>query len=549
VLKLEPQNHVEDPVLKRRGRPNIWKVGIEMSAYQETKFIKDYAPGSKAVVELKNGNLCDVINGCYFEQGISLVIEHGMIKAIPGLGGQPADIKPDFTIDLMGKTVIPGLINTHCHLSTTSPSFLPGFRDLKPFKAYADKQIEKNMAECLIHGITNIRDAMAEDLRRTRLVRDRIAKGEIPGPRLLQAVVVGPPGGYFTEKYNLVMKWMRSLIGLRPLDHELEYAGVVEFPIDATDQQVRDAVDRAIDERGAEAIKIGEQIENMNNFKPDLTIMTQAQLNAVADQARKRGLKSTIHHVSLASFRRAVEAGVSSLAHVPYDGSLSEDDVKAFVSQGCINDPTMSVAYDTCYKILGEPTYDDPYMDKLTEFRNLVHAELVDEYWIPEFKQGAQDYYEKAKSGNMKIFGLMPMSAMYKYYAPWATTGARNLKLLFENGVRMTTGNDGGIPPCTLAMMQHEIDLLDLFLNQVTGEDIFGGADALRMATINGAICLGLEDRFGTIEAGKVADLAIVDGDPFKDPRVIGIRVAALFMDGQLVINDCGLKVERTGKK
>jgi imidazolonepropionase-like amidohydrolase len=188
-------------------------------------------------------------------------------------------------------------------------------------------------------------------------------------------------------------------------------------------------------------------------------------------------------------------------------------------------------------------------MDKLTEFRNLVHAELVDEYWIPEFKQGAQDYYEKAKSGNMKIFGLMPMSAMYKYYAPWATTGARNLKLLFENGVRMTTGNDGGIPPCTLAMMQHEIDLLDLFLNQVTGEDIFGGADALRMATINGAICLGLEDRFGTIEAGKVADLAIVDGDPFKDPRVIGIRVAALFMDGQLVINDCGLKVERTGKK
>ncbi len=72
----------------------------------------------------------------------------------------------------------------------------------------------------------------------------------------------------------------------------------------------------------------------------------------------------------------------------------------------------------------------------------------------------------------------------------------------------------------------------------------FSGADAVKIATINSARSLGLEKEFGSIESGKTADLVILDGDPLEDFRVIGSRVAALFMDGKLVINNCGLKVE-----
>jgi imidazolonepropionase-like amidohydrolase len=335
-------------------------------------------------------------------------------------------------------------------------------------------------------------------------------------------------------------------LGLPSVDHNLDYSGVVEFPIEATEQQVREAVDRAIDERGAEVIKIGEQKENMTNFKPTSTIMTQTQLNALADQARKRGLRSTIHQVSVSSFTRAVEAGVSSLAHLPRDGVLSPKDIEAFVSKGCISDPTLSVPYDVSYKIKGSPIVDDPDMNLLTEFRNRVHAALMDEYWIPEFKPGAQNHYDKANNGKMKIFGLIPMTNMFKYYSPAAAYGAKNIRLLFQNGARITTSNDGGVPPCTPAMMQHEIDLLDLFLNKASGENIFQGADAIKMATINSAACLGLEKQLGSLEAGKIADLALVDGDPLTDPHWIGSRVAALFKDGRLVINNCGLKVEKT---
>jgi imidazolonepropionase-like amidohydrolase len=53
-----------------------------------------------------------------------------------------------------------------------------------------------------------------------------------------------------------------------------------------------------------------------------------------------------------------------------------------------------------------------------------------------------------------------------------------------------------------------------------------------------------VEDEFGTIETGKTADLIILDGDPLEDFRLIGTRVDALFMDGKLVINNCGLDVK-----
>jgi len=512
--------------------------------YPETKFVKDFAPGPEARVELKNGRLVDVVNGCFFDAGASLIIQGSKIISLTGPSNQPSGIKADFTVDCQGKTVLPGLFNTHCHITITSPTTLPDIKDVKLFKAYSDRQIEKNMSECLIHGITTIRDAYAEDLRRTRRLRERIAKGEISGPRFLQSIVVGPPGGYLLEKVGPVMKLMRSALGIPSVDHTLPYSGGVEFPVEASEQQVRDAVDRAIDERGAEIIKIGEQKENMTNYKPTSTIMTQIQLNAITNQARKRGLKSTIHQVSVASFRRAVEAGVSSLAHLPRDGVLTQEDVEAFVSKSSISDPTLSVPYDISYKVKGEPTWDDPDMALLTEFRNRVHSALVEEYWIPEFKPGAQKHYDKANSGNMKVFGFLPMTTMFKYYAPAAAYGAKNIRLLFKNGARITTSNDGGIPPCTPAMMQHEIDLFDLFLNTGTGEKIFTGADAVKMATINSSVCLGLEKQFGSIETGKVADLAIVDGDPFQDPHVVGSRVAALFKDGRLVINNCGLKME-----
>jgi imidazolonepropionase-like amidohydrolase len=55
---------------------------------------------------------------------------------------------------------------------------------------------------------------------------------------------------------------------------------------------------------------------------------------------------------------------------------------------------------------------------------------------------------------------------------------------------------------------------------------------------------VGLENRFGTIETGKTADLVVVNGDPLEDVRVVGSRAAALLMDGRLIVADGSLQLE-----
>jgi cytosine/adenosine deaminase-related metal-dependent hydrolase len=111
----------------------------------------------------------------------------------------------------------------------------------------------------------------------------------------------------------------------------------------------------------------------------------------------------------------------------------------------------------------------------------------------------------------------------------------------------MTTANDNK-PPCTPAMMDLELRMFHHVLKGNPAGRQLNGAEAVRSATINSARSLGLEEELGSIEPGKTGDLVILDGDPLEDFRLIGSRVAALFMDGRLVINNCGLEVESNGK-
>jgi imidazolonepropionase-like amidohydrolase len=516
-----------------------------MSDYSQTNFVKEHLPGKDARTELKNGRFVDVINGTYFSPEVRLIIEGGRIKSMPGLPGEPKDIKPDFTIDIKGKTVLPGFFNTHCHMNMMIISLVPHLRDIRLGKKFSEVQKARNMAECLAHGVTTIRDAYSEDLRSSWTLREMISTGKIPGPRFLQSVVVGPPNSYLAEKYGLAMR----LLGASTLDHNRREAGVVEFPVNATEQQVRDAVNRAIDERGAEVIKIGEQRESLTNVKPILNIMTLAQLQALADQARRRGVKSMIHHVTVESFRRGVKAGVSSLAHVASDSHLTKEDVDAFKAAGCVIDPTISVRYGIVWKIKGDQWYNHPEMNKLTDYRDKTYkfASLAHDYYIPELRDPIIRSYKKASTGDFKAFGIINIARLFKYYSRAISYGLDNFRLLFEQGVRMSLSNDAGVTVCTPAMIDLELNLFDFDLNGEVGGKRFDGAKAARIATIDSAYSMGLEKEYGSIEKGKIADLAIVDGNPLTDLHVIGRRVAALFMDGKLLINNCGLQVERVG--
>jgi hypothetical protein len=179
----------------------------------------------------------------------------------------------------------------------------------------------------------------------------------------------------------------------------------------------------------------------------------------------------------------------------------------------------------------------------LTAFRDRAYtfATIAEEYFVPELRSSVLNGYRKCASGKPKMMGIVDMSGAYGWSEKTATY-FENLNLLAEHDVPMTTGNDNK-PPCTPAMMGLELAMMDHVLSGNPNGAPFGGADAVKIATLNSARSLGLEAEFGSIECGKTADLVILDGDPLQDFRAIGSRVAALFVEGRLAINDCGLSV------
>ncbi|HSR32668.1 MAG TPA: amidohydrolase family protein, partial [Anaerolineae bacterium] len=494
----------------------------------KTDFVERYEPGSQARVELKNGRILDVVNGRYFDVGTSVILRGGKIESMPGLTGEPTGIAPDFTIDLQGKTVLPSLYNTHLHfVMAGATTMVFGLSDMWRSKKYREEQKTKHMAECLARGITHVRDAWEADLRENRALKERISKGEVPGPRILQAVAVGLPGSYLQEKASLKSKFL-----MPTTDPSKDYGGSVAFPMNANEQQVRDAVDRAIDERGAEAIKIGDEATSITTGKP-LPIMSIEQLSTVADQARRRGVQSMMHHSSVESFRRGVKAGVSSLEHEPWDAPLTQADVEAFKAADCISEPTVSVFYAMwSWKLAGDRSNDHPELDRLTTFRDRTYtfATIADEYYIHELRAGVMNGYKRCASGKPKMMGIMDVSGMVAWDTK-TTNAFRNFRLFYELGVPMTTGNDT-MPPCAPAMVDLELRMFDHVLKGKPDGKQLSGAEAVKIATINSARSLGLENEFGTIESGKTADLIILDGGPLEDFRLIGGRVDALFMDG-----------------
>ena len=516
-----------------------------MAGYTEAKFVKQYEPGNQDRVELVHGRIVDVVHGCYYDAGTRIILQGDQIEALPGLAGEPADVQADCTIDLQGKTVLPGLFNTHCHLLQFESTFIPGLSDMRQIKRYREQQIAKNLADCLARGITHVRDAWHPDLSENRALKEQISRGEIPGPRIQQSVVVGPVGSYMQERPSLALR----ILGVPHVDDpSTRDAGAVAFATDATEQEVRDAVDVAIDERGADAIKILDEPYSFLARKP-VPVMTVEQLCALTDQARCRGVQSTMHHTTVESFRRGTKAGVSSLAHAPIDALLTPGDVEAFKASGGLNDSTVSAIYAILsWKVGKARSNGHPELDRLTQFRDKTYTfdTIADEYYLPELRASVLSGYKKCASGKPKMMGIMDMSANYEW-SEKTSTWFENFRLLHEHGVPMTTANDNK-PPCTPAMMDLELLMMDHLLKGDPGQAPLSGVGAVQIATINSARSLGLEASFGSIEKGKTADLVILDGDPLADFRAIGSRVAALFMDGKLVINNCGLEVACSGQ-
>jgi 5-methylthioadenosine/S-adenosylhomocysteine deaminase len=127
-------------------------------------------------------------------------------------------------------------------------------------------------------------------------------------------------------------------------------------------------------------------------------------------------------------------------------------------------------------------------------------------------------------------------------------SGIAEIARMLDQGVSVSLGADGAACNNRLDMFT-EMRSMALLQKAMHGPDVIPAKQALRIATIGGAIALGLEKQIGSLEAGKQADVAVINlrslhSSPYQDPVSALVYsaqtsdVQSVVIDGQVVMKD-----------
>ena len=202
--------------------------------------------------------------------------------------------------------------------------------------------------------------------------------------------------------------------------------------------------------------------------------LSREQIEAIIRVGRAFDRPTCAHIMNYEALKTCVEAGITCVEH-GYD--LDEAMARRMVEMGTWYVPTVAVT-------LMESTYIKPDTPK--------NRELV----------------KKAAAAQKKV---------------------RNaVRIAIKEGVKLAVGTDTGCPFTNPAMYAYATELK---LYHMSGMD---NQEVLTCATRHGAELLGIEKETGTLEAGKAADVVLVEGDPLEDIEAVK-DVRATFCKGELL--------------
>jgi imidazolonepropionase-like amidohydrolase len=409
----------------------------------------------------------------------NVVIEGGKIVAV-GKGADIAAASGTAVLDLHGYTVMPGIVGMHDHL------FYIARPNLNSLWKHDEPLLVPQMTFSaprlyLAGGVTTMRTTgSVETYADLNLKRD-IDAGKLPGPHL---DVTGP----YLEGAESYFIQMPHLTG----------------PDDA-----RQLVDYWAD-RG------------VTSFKAYMNI-TRAELKAAIDAAHKRGIKVTGHLCSV-TYKEAAELGIDDLEHGFFVNTQLDPGKKP----------------DVCSDSAGEYTLE--HMDPGSpEAKDLIDTLVKHQVAITSTLPVFEEYVEGRPPVRQQALDAMSPDAREAFFylrqrpasrpAP-KTDGAVLWKhdLALEHafvagGGLLLAGPDptgaGDVLPGFGD--QREIELLV--------EAGFSPVEAIKIATLNGAVYLGKDNQIGSIAPGKNADLVVIKGDPSRQISDVE-NVEIVFKDG-----------------
>jgi len=410
----------------------------------------------------------------------NLVIEGGKITAIQSGSDVPAT-DGTTVLDLHGYTVMPGIIGMHNHLFYIARPNLNSQKHFDP-PVLVPQMTFSSPRLYLAGGVTTMRTTGSIESYADLNLKHDIDAGKLPGPHL---DVTGP----YLEGSTSYFVQMPHLTSPDDARNTVEYwAG-----------------------------------QGVTSFKAYMNI-TRAELKAAIDAAHKRGLKVTGHLCSI-TYKEAAELGIDDLEHGFFVNTQLDPDKKP----------------DVCSESAGEETLERMDVSS-SEAKDLI-ATLVSHHvavtsTLPVFEGNA--------GGGRPPLRQQVLDAM--------TPQAREDYFLLRQ--RSTSAPPPKIDPALL--WNHELELEHAFAAAggllLTGPDPTGAGDvlpgfgdqrgiellveagflpveAIRVATLNGAIYMGRDKEIGSVTVGKNADLVVIRGDPAKQISDIE-KVEIVFKDG-----------------
>ena len=272
-------------------------------------------------IYLHCGKVIDTKNGKVLTNK-TVIVSGKTIKAINNGFTNPSSTD-DVVIDLKSKTVMPGFMDMHVHIEgETSPTqYLDRFTKNSADVAFRAAEIANRT---LLSGFTTVRDLGGSGVNVA--LRDAIARGKVPGPRIFTAEkAIGTTGGHADPTNGM----RKDLMG-DPGPAE----GVINSPDDA-----RKAV-RQRYKNGADLIKItatgGVLSVSKNGHNPQFT---QEEVNEIVKTAKEYGMPVAAHAHGDEGMKRAVRAGVQTIEH----GSIMSKETAQLMKQyGTHLVPTLS---------------------------------------------------------------------------------------------------------------------------------------------------------------------------------------------------------------
>ena len=263
------------------------------------------APPTTAI---RAGRLIDPDTGTTAPNQVILV-QGGRITAVGADIPIPAGTD---VIDLSKVSVLPGLVDAHNHLALTYKEvpennvyYLTYVLDSTALRAI---QAVSNGIQMLSSGFTIVRDMGNNGNYADTALRVGIEQGWIPGPTIINSgIIIGSMGGQFFPTPEMAK------------DHAIVYPEYL-------DADTPDEIVKAVRQNmlfGAKVIKICADCKPWGYSVDDIKL--------VVDEAAKAGFKVEAHCQTVAGARRAIDAGVWSIAH---DSGMTEENHRLMAQKG-----------------------------------------------------------------------------------------------------------------------------------------------------------------------------------------------------------------------